>query len=251
MHMSRGFNPRSARSTVRAILFACAVTALAAATSDLDGSGVPRAGAADRERPFGGEASRRARFGRESLRSMESDDLVAGAKRGDHVAGAELYRRNYRSLHSRMRGMLGNRDDADEATQQAFLSAFEAIPRLELGREPFEAWLFTIARHHAIDLLRVRHRSRTTELAAAREQIPPSERVVQASREDRANVQAIVADLSAAQQSALVLTYVYGCSTVETAAALGVHPATIRQLNSRALRKLSRSPRLRRLSGRA
>ena len=52
-------------------------------------------------------------------------------------------------------GMLGNVDDARDALQEAFVKAYHALDRFELGR-PFAPWFFQILRNHCRDLLRSR-----------------------------------------------------------------------------------------------
>jgi len=70
-------------------------------------------------------------------------DLVAEASGGDIEAFAELSRR-YRNAYTRFAvRMVGDRDDAEDALQSAFIRAYRA---LEQCREPerFGAWLYQI-----------------------------------------------------------------------------------------------------------
>lgn len=52
-------------------------------------------------------------------------------------------------------GMMGNRDDARDALQEAFVKAYHALERFELGK-PFGPWFFQIVRNHCRDMLRSR-----------------------------------------------------------------------------------------------
>lgn len=70
-------------------------------------------------------------------------DLVAAAIRGDVDAFAELSRR-YRDTYSRFAvRMVGNRDDAEDVLQSAFIRAYRALDRC---RDPdrFGGWLYQI-----------------------------------------------------------------------------------------------------------
>jgi len=70
-------------------------------------------------------------------------DLVMSAARGDVHAFAELSRR-YRDGYSRFAvRMVGNRDDAEDVLQSAFIRAYRALDRC---RDParFGAWLYQI-----------------------------------------------------------------------------------------------------------
>lgn len=52
-------------------------------------------------------------------------------------------------------GMMGNADDARDALQEAFVKAYHALDRFELGK-PFGPWFFQILRNHCRDMLRSR-----------------------------------------------------------------------------------------------
>lgn len=51
--------------------------------------------------------------------------------------------------------MLGNADDARDAVQEAFVKAYDALPRFDLNR-PFGPWFFQILRNQCRDALRAR-----------------------------------------------------------------------------------------------
>jgi len=65
-----------------------------------------------------------------------------------------LYSRWGPAVRARCRAICGNGADADEALQEAFLSAWKARHRFD-GRHPL-AWLQTIARNASLDVLRKR-----------------------------------------------------------------------------------------------
>lgn len=52
-------------------------------------------------------------------------------------------------------GMMGNADDARDALQEAFVKAWNALPRFDVKR-PFGPWFYQILRNHCRDLLRSR-----------------------------------------------------------------------------------------------
>jgi RNA polymerase sigma-70 factor (ECF subfamily) len=67
----------------------------------------------------------------------------------------ELVRRHSRRIFGTLAGLLGNIDDAHDATQEVFLKAFENIGRFQ-GRSKFSTWLTSIAINAGTDLLRQR-----------------------------------------------------------------------------------------------
>jgi RNA polymerase sigma factor (sigma-70 family) len=85
--------------------------------------------------------------------SMSDEALVGGCVAYDDDAYAELVRRYERSLFHVAYRLLGRYEDATDATQQALVQAFLALPSSRLGL-PIRPWLFRILRNHCIDRLR-------------------------------------------------------------------------------------------------
>ena len=52
--------------------------------------------------------------------------------------------------------ILGNRSDAEEAVQEAFVKIWHSAGRFQAGRGSAQGWLVSIARNQAIDALRAR-----------------------------------------------------------------------------------------------
>src|SRR5215475_14079990 len=78
-----------------------------------------------------------------SVTDHSDADLVTAAARGNVDAFAELSRR-YRDRYTRFAvRMVGNRDDAEDVLQSAFIRAYRALDRC---REPdrFGGWLYQI-----------------------------------------------------------------------------------------------------------
>jgi RNA polymerase sigma-70 factor (ECF subfamily) len=69
-------------------------------------------------------------------------------------AFAELYERYFSRVYAYLTVVLAGQDDVEDAAQEVFTQVFEALPSYERRRQPFRAWLFTIARHHALSRLR-------------------------------------------------------------------------------------------------
>jgi len=81
--------------------------------------------------------------------------LVARVRDGDVDVFEELVRRHSRRIFGTLAGLLGNIDDAHDATQEVFLKAFENIGNFQ-GRSKFSTWLTSIAIHAGTDILRQR-----------------------------------------------------------------------------------------------
>jgi RNA polymerase sigma factor (sigma-70 family) len=135
------------------------------------------------------------------------------------------------------RGLLRNPDEAEDAAQQAFLSAHGALLR---GAEPRDAgaWLATIARNECLGRIRERMR-RPLPVADADAAVSSSDPVLEATR--RADMVApwrAVGALAPQQRAAMLLREFGGLSYDELAVALGVSVPAVESLLFRARTKL-------------
>lgn len=83
-------------------------------------------------------------------------DLVRRARGGDLAAFGALVER-HRAVVYRVTARMVGTDDADDATQEAFLRAFHRLDRFR-GDAPFLGWLLRIAHNAALDCLERRRR---------------------------------------------------------------------------------------------
>ena len=83
--------------------------------------------------------------------------LLARLRRGDDDACTELVRVYGGRLLSVARRMLRNEEDAKDAVQQAFLSAFRALPNFN-GQSQLSTWLHRIVVNASLMKLRTRSR---------------------------------------------------------------------------------------------
>ena len=82
--------------------------------------------------------------------------LMSAYARGDAAAFEQLYARHERALYRFIRRLLGSALAAqtDEVFQDTWLRVVHARSRWEPQGASFRTWLFTLAHHRAIDLLR-------------------------------------------------------------------------------------------------
>jgi RNA polymerase sigma-70 factor (ECF subfamily) len=83
--------------------------------------------------------------------------LIRAARRDPQAFGA-LYSLYVGPIFRYLYSRIGNIPEAEDATAQTFLAAFESLDGLREERH-FAAWLFTIARHKAMDIFRWRQNS--------------------------------------------------------------------------------------------
>lgn len=89
------------------------------------------------------------------MAAMNDDVLVSAARSGDPGAFVELYERNSQKILPRIYRITKNREDAEDAIQDAVLRAFVHVKSFE-GRSTFASWLTRIAINSALIVLRKR-----------------------------------------------------------------------------------------------
>ena len=96
--------------------------------------------------------------------SAPSDEaLLAAHLRGDPGAFGELVARHERRIYGLCLRILGNREDAEDATQEAFLAALRKACSFRKAAA-FSTWLYRIAVNAATDQARRRGRARLAAL---------------------------------------------------------------------------------------
>jgi RNA polymerase sigma-70 factor (ECF subfamily) len=152
--------------------------------------------------------------------------------------------------------MLGNRDEAEEAAQEAFLRAYTRLGTYDPQR-PFRSWLLSIASHYCIDRLRRRRitwlsfedeiatPAESGELTEARlaSNSPNPESVV-TRREQEAQIQDLLETLSPTDRAAITLRYWYDCSYEEIANTLDLTVSAVKSRLHRARRGLANTMKM-------
>ena len=95
------------------------------------------------------------------LSTVNDDLLVSAARCVDASAFVELYERHSRKVLPRLYRITKNREDAEDALQDAAMRAFLHVKDFE-GRANFSSWLTRIATNSALMVLRKR---RTAEIS--------------------------------------------------------------------------------------
>src|SRR5829696_3812951 len=147
--------------------------------------------------------------------------------RGDAHAFELLYDRHHASLLAFCRHMLGNREDGEDALQQAFLRAHRALAG---GRMPdrMRPWLFSIARNRCLTLIASRR-----EAALPVDDLEPSFDGLAADVQRRADLRELVADLGRLpvdQREALVLAELGDFSHPDIARVIGCPAEKVKAL---------------------
>ncbi|MGO9488809.1 MAG: sigma-70 family RNA polymerase sigma factor [Solirubrobacteraceae bacterium] len=143
---------------------------------------------------------------------------MASLRRGDIAAFETLYERHSAELLAFGIYMLGSRQDAEDAVQAAFASAYRAL-RADKRSVVLRPWLFTIARNECLSILR--RRRPVVELSG--EIAQPEDPLEQLEmREEIRRVFQGLRELPERQRAALVLAEVNGLSQREISRVLSV-----------------------------
>jgi RNA polymerase sigma-70 factor, ECF subfamily len=163
--------------------------------------------------------------GEVAAQDTTDDVLIQQTRRGDREAFGRLVYRYREGTVNVVYRMCGDAQLAEDAAQDAFIRAWEALPRYR-HRGTFKAWLYRIALNCARDTLRRRRPTADVELLPLTSEAPGPERHV-LRRERAALVQKAVLQLPEASRAALILREYEGLSYKEIAQTLDLPLGTV------------------------
>jgi RNA polymerase sigma-70 factor (ECF subfamily) len=97
--------------------------------------------------------------------SRTDDQLVSAFLSGEQAAFTELMERHENRIYALAWRLMGNRQDALDATQEVFLQLLRKLDRYD-SRSAFSTWLYRVATNVCYDLLRRRRRQPGVSLDA-------------------------------------------------------------------------------------
>jgi RNA polymerase sigma-70 factor (ECF subfamily) len=177
----------------------------------------------------------------EHLEDVDTARTVLRVQQGDTAGFDTLYLRYFDRIYGYFRVALGDAHEAQDATQDVFLRAFNAVGRYELQLgTPFRAWLFRIARNVALKRVRAEklvdrwdpHVLEREGGMVVGDPTGPFDWIADG------DLLFLIERLPHAQRQTITMRYLLGMSTPEIAAAMTRTPVAVRHLESRALRFL-------------
>jgi RNA polymerase sigma-70 factor (ECF subfamily) len=94
---------------------------------------------------------------------MNESNTIAAVCNGETDRYAELVERYQIGLIIYCERLVGDRHEAEDITQKAFLKAYQKLPTFNTEKGRFSTWLYKIAYNEAIDSLRKSKRSHAVE----------------------------------------------------------------------------------------
>jgi RNA polymerase sigma-70 factor (ECF subfamily) len=164
----------------------------------------------------------------EQVEELPDAVLVARAQDGDAAAFESLVKRHVRAAHGVALAVLGESADADDAVQDAFLSAMQHLESC-WPAEKFRAWLLTIVRNRAFDLKR-RGRVRSVEILeeGTAQTRDPSPLEMAERSELNVRLSEAIGTLTDTQREVLMMHDVEGWKHADIASLLGLAESTVR-----------------------
>lgn len=176
--------------------------------------------------------------------SDEEQVWLEQARQGDKSAFGRLIEAYQGPVYNLAYRMLGNRGEAEEAAQEAFIRAYTRLDTYDPSRK-FSTWMLSITSNYCIDLLR----KRRALLLSLDQPLPPHPALMsdreenpeeQASDTEREQmVQALLEHLPEDYRQAVVLRYWYDLSYEEIADVMDTTISAIKSRLFRARRQLA------------
>lgn len=169
---------------------------------------------------------------------METEDDAACVQRclaGDPSGFEPLVQRYHRPLFNLATRLLGNRDEALDSTQNAFVKAYEHLSSFDTGQR-FFSWLYQIARNECMNVLRTRRPSGPMPEDLAADGSPGDDLD---RRHRQTVVQAALLELTDEQREVVLLRHFTELSYEEIALSTGVPVKTVKSRLYSARQKLA------------
>jgi RNA polymerase sigma-70 factor (ECF subfamily) len=178
----------------------------------------------------------------QDIRNLADEEVMQLVQQGDPRAFELLYDRHGGAAFSLAYRMVGNRVNAEDISQEAFLSIWRSRLRYQSERGSVRTWVLGVVHHRAIDALRhnlVHERRRVgVEGLEERQEAPELTDVEAARREEARNVRTALDTLPEDQCRVIELAYFGGFSHSQIAEMLEMPIGTVKGRMRLGLEKL-------------
>jgi len=164
----------------------------------------------------------------------EPTDIITAAAAGDAAAFERLYRQFSPRIYGLCLRLTGQREAAEDCTQESFVAAWRALARFE-RRSRFSTWLHQIA----VNTVLSRRKGLRDEYEVAEPRLGLPDRADPGAAAPPLDLERAIAGLPQGARHVLVLVGIYGYSHAEAAGALGIAEGTCKAQLHRARALLS------------
>jgi RNA polymerase sigma-70 factor, ECF subfamily len=179
---------------------------------------------------------------------LADEDLMVLVKGGDANAFAAIYQRNCRLAYSVAHKLTGEKQAAEDLTQDAFIKVWRSADRYRPERGSISTWVLSVVRNQGIDLLRAKATRRRTQekVEASAPRYEPSEAFALAWHDARlGRVREALDALPHVQQQVLELAHFSNLTHLEIAERLRLPLGTVKGRLRLGLEKLRNNTELR------
>lgn len=166
-------------------------------------------------------------------------EIVQRVLRGEANLFGIIVDRYWALIASLARNYLRQTEDAEDATQEIFLTAYRKLGRYNIA-QAFRPWLVTVARNALRTTYRLRAIWRRRSEPLIGEVLSPHRgpEGLAEERAERAQIRAAIANLPASLRDAVVLYYLHEMNVGEIAEALGLSNEAVKSRLFQARKKL-------------
>jgi RNA polymerase sigma-70 factor, ECF subfamily len=172
---------------------------------------------------------------------LADEDLMSLLEGGDAEAFAALYDRHSRAAYSLSYRMMGDRQAAEDLTQDAFLKVWRSSGGYRSDRGSVRTWILSIVHNRGIDQLRslASHRRTQDRVEQSAPRSQPSEAFAETWRNrQREQIREALDTLPAEQLKILELAYFSGYTHVEISTLLDIPLGTVKGRMRLGLKKI-------------
>lgn len=177
------------------------------------------------------------------MSTLEVDVWINQALEGDESAFAQIVETYQRPVYNLCYRMLGDPIDAEDAAQETFWRAYQALRRYDRTR-PFPTWLLSIAAHYCIDQQRKRRVPILSVDLLPEEDAPdpaPNPEKVVGQMEESSQMRKLLSGLGTQDRAAVVLRYWYDFSEEEISRSLNLSVSAVKSRLHRARKELAQN----------
>lgn len=167
---------------------------------------------------------------------MDIESIVEQVQSGNTRAYAEIIRCFQKQIYIYCYYMLGTKEEAEDASQDIFIKGLENIHKFSYTVS-LSAWLYKIAHHHCIDVIKAKNKGYRFWLNLKQEQVKQTQAPIPEYDE---MVHRLLENLRVDEKRILLLRSIEEYSFDEIAAIMDMKAATVRKKYERLRKKLMR-----------
>ena len=169
---------------------------------------------------------------------QDEEGLVRRAQQHDQTALTQIYEENFDKIYRYIVLKIGDRTEAEDMTQQVFISAFKSISSYKHRGTPFSSWLYRIAHNQIVDYLRKKSKRATVPLEESRASSSSGSSDPGLEVERSLDVEQLVSatkQLTKAQREVISLRFAGELSVAQVAKVIGKSEGAVKALQHSAI----------------